>query len=147
MKLKKIVVAGAKAAFGIRMVKESTSLACTPKISGLFLQGDDLEWTLTEKEISLSTDMYSFLPIRLVGETCGDEVIWSTSWQPGGYDGTPPVFFGAGPLGIVGWSMMYSWGNWFSVGVQAGLLTVSAACAGTTFGPVEIMFTGGGYYR
>ena len=145
MKLKKIVVAGAKAAFGIRMVKESTPHACTPKISGLFLQGEDLEWTLTEKEISLSTDMYSFLPIRLIGETCGAEVTWSTSWQAAGYNGSPPVFFGLGPLGIVGWSMMYNYDVFFRVGVQAGLLTISAACAGTTYGPVEIVFVGGGY--
>jgi hypothetical protein len=41
MKLKKIVITGAPKEFEIRMVKE----ACTPKIAGLFLQDENLNWT------------------------------------------------------------------------------------------------------
>jgi hypothetical protein len=146
MKLKKIIIAGAKAAFGIRMVKDTAAVVCTPKVTGLFLLDDDLEWTVTETEIVLTPGLTlpSFIPIRLLGETCGAEVQWETSWEASYHYGHTPLFWGSGPVGVVGWQMEFPWEVSYYLGaavafrICSGVLTVTASCGGVTYGPVTI---------
>jgi hypothetical protein len=144
MKLKKIVVASAKAAFGIRMVKDTGAETCTPKIKGLFLQDDELEWVSTEKIIPQTAIEYpSFIPIRLMGDTCGQDVTWRTEYidEPFGEGGSRPIFFGEGPLGIVGLAVdLWGWGEVFEQ-YRGGVLYVWASCAGRQYGPVRVDFT------
>jgi hypothetical protein len=135
----------------VRLVKLVTNSAqaqpgCTPDIQGLFLQDGSLEWTLTEKAVNLSWSQYSIIPVRLIGAICDADVSWSTYWQPSGYSGNAPIFFGSGPVGIVGFYMLHDDRGFLRVDGQPGLLTISATCLGVTYGPVEITFTSGGYY-
>lgn len=52
MKVKRTVVRGEDSAFGIRMVKEQVK-GCTPKIYGLYLQDENLEWSATGITVSI----------------------------------------------------------------------------------------------
>lgn len=88
---------------------------------------------------------YSFIPVRLVGETCGAEVAWRTEWTPLDLSGSPPVFFGMGQVGVVGYRTTLDWGSWV-LSRQPGILRIWAAVDGAEYGPVTITFTGGGYY-
>ncbi|NMC72988.1 MAG: hypothetical protein GYA56_01270 [Geobacteraceae bacterium] len=60
MKVKRTVVRGEDSAFGIRMVKEPLGgkkplevKGCTPKIYGLYLQDENLEWSATGITVSI----------------------------------------------------------------------------------------------
>jgi hypothetical protein len=144
MKLKKITVSEPTKTFGIRMAKKSAA-ACTPKISGLFLQDDNLDWKVTAITVSGTGTQYSFIPVRLMGETCCLPVVWSTEWTPAGYEGTEPVFFGQGSVGIVGHVMSGGEGQW-EITMQPGTLRIWAKVAGKEYGPVTVTFEGGGSY-
>jgi len=87
---------------------------------------------------------YSFIPVRLVGETCNLPVTWRTEWTPEPAEGNAPIFFGEGHLGIIGY--VVSGGSPWEVSIQPGTLRVWATVAGREYGPVTIIFTGGGYY-
>lgn len=148
MKLKKIVNDGVKAAFGIRMVKNSEAVdgvECVPKISGLFLQDDAQEWTLTEKDVYLWTLTW-IVPIKLVGSVCDLPVTWRSDWVDllyGDIGWQTPQFFAEGVAGIVGYPLgwdsdrgpqfNYDW-------LRSVSVSVWAECNGMEYGPVTINF-------
>ncbi len=150
MKLKKIVIDAENTAFGIRMVRKTST--CIPNITGLFLQDDDLEWTETAKEYVVAGSgtpapslPASFIPVRLLGTLCDASAHWTTSWQSAGGGASAPVFYGEGPIGVVGWPVAWN-SDRFCFQPATGTLQVWATVAGKTYGPVTITFEGGGYY-
>jgi len=143
--MKRIRLPGLNREIGIRMVKESAE-GCIPAIEGLFLLDENMEWRATSKDVPLD-NMVSFIPVKLLGNTCGEEVEWNAVWQPSATSGgRPPVFSGAGPTGILGFDLLTGWGNNFNCYLQQGVATISATCAGVTYGPVTISFLWGDLY-
>jgi hypothetical protein len=149
--MKTVRVPGPSRELGVRLTREAAP-GCTPEIAGLFLQDGDLNWTATTAEYFAYEDSggtvspfpvlpASFLPVRLLGNLCDLEVTWKTAWQPNGSFERDPIFFGAGPVGVVGWHV--SWGGaGFGFEAPLGVLEISAEVDGTTYGPVTITFTG-----
>jgi|GEM_PF-5375365 len=141
----KIKLPGMNREIGIRMVKEAAG-GCIPAIEGLFLLDDNQEWKATSKDVPLA-NMISFIPVRLVGNTCGEEVTWNAVWEPSAVSGgRAPVFGSAGSTGILGFELLAGWGNNFNCYLQQGVATISASCAGVTYGPVTISFLWGDLY-
>jgi len=145
MKLKKIIIAGAEKAFGIRMVKEASAPnGCTPDITGLFLQDVGQEWTLTEIDLWL-WELIWIIPVKLVGDTCGLPVTWRSEYEdlPENTGWLPPVFYGEGVTGVVGYPLgwdsdrgpqyNYDW-------LRDVTVRIWAECNGTEYGPVTIVF-------
>jgi hypothetical protein len=143
--MKTIRVPGATREVGVRLAKVTAPAAvCTPAIKGLYLQDDNLEWKATEKtEPAVATDFPSFIPIRLMGETCGEPVSWRTEWLPVSGECGAPIFYSDGAVGIVGHLMVIESGSIYAPH-DAGELYVWAACAGTEYGPVHISYAAAG---
>ncbi len=141
MRLKKVVVEGAKKAFGIRMAR--AGFGCVPDIRGLFLLDENMEWRATSIQVDIGVNIPSYLPVRLVGNICDEEVTWETEWQPTGPGTLFPIFSGIGPVGIVGYQLYYEYFIYYSTLLSVGVLRISATCAGRKYGPVNITFLGG----
>jgi hypothetical protein len=149
--MKTIKVPGPSSELGVRLTREAAP-GCTPEIIGLFLPDGDLNWTATTAEyfayedsggeVSPFPDLpASFVPVRLIGSLCDREVTWKTAWQPNGTSEQDPIFFGAGPVGVVGWHVFWA-GTGFGFFAPLGVLEISAEVDGKTYGPVTITFTG-----
>jgi len=138
MRLTKVVVEGAKKAFGVRMARAGAG--CVPDIRGLFLLDENMEWRATSKDVPLKEDIPSYLPVRLAGNICDEEVTWETEWQPTSSSALSPIFSGIGPVGIAGFQLHYNYWTSFYAYLPLGVLRISATCAGRTFGPVTITF-------
>jgi hypothetical protein len=145
--MKTVKLPGPARSLGVRLTPLASASGCTPDIEGLFLQDSELNWTATAKEIALQAgNEISFIPIRLVGAICDAPVEWQTEWTYGGGGGEQPVFFGSGPVGVIGYQMSPNYSVWSFVTRQYGVLAVRATCNGHQYGPVTVTFTGGGYY-
>jgi len=133
---------------GIRMVKtpEPAEPECVPQIEGLFLQDWFGEWKITEKYVLdyERDNYYTFELVRLLGDTCGQDVTWrtdfepyedfSTYWKPLYYF-EHPVFYGHGALGVVGYKRL---GRLWPFYPHPGVIRIWATVGGQEYGPVTL---------
>jgi hypothetical protein len=130
MRLTKVVVEGAKKAFGVRMVKEGS--VCKSEIKGLFTWDYDAEdWRLTEQ--TFNAPPQTMIPVRLLGDPVCPPVTWRTEWNA--EEEHAPLFLAAGEYGIVFWKT-----DGFAFTAGTGTLKVWASAGGQEYGPVSIEF-------
>jgi hypothetical protein len=128
----RVVVPGRDGGLSLVMrVNDPPSATCAPTVSGLFWWSDaSADFDETAEAAQLLAAGIAAGPVLavagLIGETCGEPVLWQTAWAPAGEgDGAPGVREDGARL------LVYP-----AADTGAGTLEVSAVFAGQNHGPI-----------
>lgn len=103
---------------------------CEPEITGLFWFSDASGAFDAEAEAAYLLPEGGAGPTiaaaKLLGETCGADITWATSWTPDDVDGEAPGIWSDGADLIV----------YPQADTKTGALSVTAATSGITYGPI-----------